>query len=248
MTIVLDANAGPYVVNLIDYLPAARHDGSNWTQVRVDEAATRDGTITATATGSVDAQADPAHPDPISIELRGATLAAGWYLVTLLDVDGNEQPFGWVLNGPAFTATRDDVGRLLMARTRTAQGALVGTFDDTTTITGATVDLMIEDATAEVAARIGATIPDEKLWMARRVVALRAAMAVELSFTPEQTAGDETAYGRLERQFNDLIAALEVGLGEEEGGQPAIASSRVSSPLMDEAFPLPILPCDPLLP
>lgn len=232
MTVILDANAGPYVVNLTDYLPAPRHDNTAWTQVRVDEAATKAGTTTATATGSLPAPTDPAHPDPISIEFRGATLPAGWYLVTLLDASDNEQPFDWLLNGPSYTATRDDVARKLKARTRNPQGALVGTFDNTTTISGTTVDEMIADATAMVAARIGTSIPDDKLWMARRAVAIRAAMDVELSFTPEQTAGDETAYGRLEQQYEEAIAALTVSLRGDEPGAAGFASVPVVSPTM----------------
>lgn len=206
-----------YVVTLEDYTPSPREDGRPWTQARIDESATKAGPYTTLETVTLSPlDGDPANPQTRSFTTQLATLAAGWYVVTFLDADGNEQPTAPVLNGPSYIATRDDVARKLKARTRTPQGALVGTFDDTTTIDGATVDDMIADAAALVATRLG-DVPADKAPLARRAVAIRAAMEVELSFTPEQTAGDETAYGRLLGEYEEAIGAL---LASMEGDTP----------------------------
>jgi hypothetical protein len=223
---------GVYVVNLVDYAPSPRFGATPWTSVQIEEAAANGGPGTVLATANLTPlDTDPANPHSRDFTLVGATLPAGWYRVTFIDADGNLQPTAWVLNGPSYMAARADVERLAKARTRDRAGN-IGQFNDETPVTAADVDELIVDATASVAARIGTAIPDDRLWMARRAVALKAAMLVELAVTPEQTSGDETAYGRYEQLFNEAMASLELSLNDEQPGVAKFSSVPVVSPTM----------------
>lgn len=232
---------GVYVVSFADYLPAPRYGDTPWTRVQIEEAAAAAGPWTVLVDDPLDpVDDDPSAPAARRFTLTGATLQAGWYRLTLFDAAGNQQPFDPVGNGPTYAATRDDVARLLRARTkaRLAAGALgstgneLGEFTADTRPTGEQVDDVIIDANASVAARIGATIPDAHLWLARRAVAIRAAMLVELSYFPEQTEGDDTTYARLLELYDEAMTSLETALNDNQPGQARAYSVPITSPTL----------------
>lgn len=107
-----------------------------------------------------------------------------------------------------ITPTLADVGAILRARTRSdATGAEIGTFDTTTRPTGVEVTDYVTHAEAEVRLRLPADIPTDLEPYVKRLVAIRAAMFVELSYDPDRT-GDESAYARLKEMFDSGMAAL----------------------------------------
>lgn len=115
----------------------------------------------------------------------------------------------------------EDIGALLRARTRSdTAGGETGTFNTTTRPTGDEVLDFIAHATAEVGLRLPATLPDHLAAFVRRLAALRAAMLVELSYDPDRTGGQDSAYGRLREQFDAGLAVLTDALADLGEGGP----------------------------
>lgn len=115
---------------------------------------------------------------------------------------------------PVALATREDVtptiaqvAALLHARTYSG-GEEQGTFDETTSPTGAQVAVLVETAIDDVASRIVIPIPLVRAGEARRLAALQAASMVEASFLPNELEGDRTAYRQYQAMFLNGIDAL----------------------------------------
>lgn len=94
------------VISFVNVIPSARFDSLAWTQVRVQEAATEDGTYTTIDTIIL----DPVEPDPTDPLARSFTTENGtdvdlWYRVIFVDADGDvSQPSDPVQNtSSAFT-------------------------------------------------------------------------------------------------------------------------------------------------
>lgn len=197
--ILADGDAGNYVVTLERYTPTARFDGLPWTKVQIDESATEAGAITASAIADLDpVDADPTDPQARDFTMVGVTLATGWYRVTFLDDDGNQQPTAWVYNGEATDAqlspTVTDIAALLRARTRSDDeqiGEELGTFNDRTRPTGTQVQALIQIAVNQLRTDTNVAIPLRFATQAKSLVALNAATLVEDSFTPEQAGVDD---------------------------------------------------------
>jgi hypothetical protein len=132
-----------------------------------------------------------------------------------------------------YTPTTTEVARLLRARTKDATtGTEIGDFNTNTRPTATEVTDLIGDAAASIAARIGTTIPDEHAWLAQRTAAIRAAMLIELSYFPEQTNGDDTAYAHLADLYAESLTGLEAALEDNEAGTVRATSLPVVSPTM----------------
>lgn len=79
------------VVSFVDYRPPVRFDGNPWTNVRIEEAATWDGSYAALETLAL----DPVDVDPTEPALRSFTTQLGtaldyWYRIAFVDADGDE--------------------------------------------------------------------------------------------------------------------------------------------------------------
>jgi hypothetical protein len=116
--------------------------------------------------------------------------------------------------------TVTEIGAILRARTRSdTTGEELGTFDNTTRPTQGEVDVFIDVAEAEVDLRLPAdlsALSGREATMARRATALRAAMLVELSYDPDRTDTQDSAYQRLSDLFDAAMRALTDVL-EDEG-------------------------------
>lgn len=131
-----------------------------------------------------------------------------------------------------FTPAVADVGALARARTVDAQGRELGTFTNDTRPTASEVTLMISEAVNEAEVVIGNTIPDAPgdptaegydkdalRKAALRIVALRAAALVELSYFPEQVARGASPYAQYQESFNQGLARLQNAIEAAEGGE-----------------------------
>lgn len=122
-----------------------------------------------------------------------------------------------------WAPTVADIAAMIRARTKNAFGAEEeGTFTETTRPTEEQVQLIIDKAANHVASRLGVTAErdictEELKGAATDVVALRAAMRVELSYFPEQTGTDQSAYDRYKEQYDEDLAALMEGVSEQCG-------------------------------
>ena len=104
--------------------------------------------------------------------------------------------------------TIDDVAALLRARTKDLNGNELGTFTPDTRPTGTEVERLIDMAYAEVAGSVGSVVYDPCAKSATALVAVRAAMWVELSYFPEQVRSDRSVYAELATQWSDGLEAL----------------------------------------
>jgi hypothetical protein len=130
-----------------------------------------------------------------------------------------------------YTPSAADVGALLRARTKDNNGNEVGTFNADTRPTGAEVDILIQDALADVADAVGADLPADLQDRAKRMASLRAAMLVELSYFPEQVRTDRSPYDRFKELYDEMLPALVEAVAREDEG------TDDTSTIADGGFP-----------
>lgn len=122
--------------------------------------------------------------------------------------------------------TQEDVARLLRARTKDDAGVENEAWTDDTRPTAAAVEELIQLAAGDVLSQTGAELLERPAAAAKTMIALRAAMFVELSYWPEQVRTDRSAYHEYERLYNDGMEALLVSI---EGGGVAEDSIKMAS-------------------
>lgn len=112
--------------------------------------------------------------------------------------------------GPSWEPTVADVGDLLRIRTRDSNGNTLGTFTADTSPTGDQVERLIDKAVTKVTSKIGVSIPAALEEKAGTVVALRAAMLVELSYFGDQIAAQRSPFNELktlhDEEWKDLYS------------------------------------------
>lgn len=101
-----------------------------------------------------------------------------------------------------------DVGAILRARTKDLTGVELGDFTTDTRPTGDEVLRLIDMAYAEVVGNVGANLYEPCASSAMTLIAVRAAMWIELSYWPEQVRSDRSAYTELAAQWTSAIPAL----------------------------------------
>lgn len=225
-----------YVVTFVEFIPEPRFDNISWMQVEIAEAATEEGPYTLIDTLSIVPDIDPAHPAPRSFTTNNATLQNGWYVVTFLDLTGNDRsqvsPVHFDNSGEiSWSPSVLQVARKILSRTRDQYGNMVGTFSNITTPTDTQVAAIVGDVQTEIADVVGDDLP-EPLWNdAQNVVALRAAMQIETDFYSEQMASNRSAYPMLEKQYADALAKLQnaVETYGDDGSVDSSSPGRVPS-------------------
>jgi hypothetical protein len=102
-----------------------------------------------------------------------------------------------------------DVASVLTARTYLESGEEAREFTTETRPTEGQVQTLIYQAGNEVAAKLGQEIADDTLRAyARELVAIRAAMGVELSYFPEQANSEDAVYDQLKDLYESGLDAL----------------------------------------
>ncbi len=111
----------------------------------------------------------------------------------------------------AVKPTSDEVAILLKTRTRSDDGTEFGTFTDQTSPTYDEVSDLIDLAATEVLAQLPDEIDPTFYRAITRLISLRAAALVELSFFRNQNAGSNApgAGGTLTAMFLSDLAALQ---------------------------------------
>lgn len=114
-----------------------------------------------------------------------------------------------------YTPAVADVALFLRTRTRDTNGVELGTFTSATRPTSAEVTALIADAVVNMEDDFGADI-NPRLWSsAKRITALRAAMAVEVSFFSEQVAANRSVYPQLEEWYKGDLDQLNTAIVED---------------------------------
>lgn len=218
------------VVTFEDYTPIPRFDGTPWSGITIQEAATPDGPWT-----NIDTQAlspldsDPRSPASRSFTTDNATLSAGWYLITFTDSIGNQLPTVPVQNVPPeqgdWYPSVKQVANKILSRTRNSVGQLAGTFNASTEPTDTQTRSIIGDVITEVADVIGDEIPPELWDDAQNVVALRAAMQIELDFYSDQVNTGRSIYPQLKEQYERALESLAGAVSRAQEGDGSVTSA-----------------------
>jgi hypothetical protein len=124
-----------------------------------------------------------------------------------------------------------DVAAFLRARTYLDSGEQEGEFTADTRPTFVQVETLINQAANEVSARLGQEVEDDALRaFARNIVAIRAAMMIELSYFPEQADEDATTvYKELKSLYESELANLIEALPDTASTSKGIYSLRLRS-------------------
>lgn len=214
------------IISFFDYVPERRFDNVPWTTIKVEEAPSQDGPwnqIDEFAIAEVDP--DPSHPSARSWTTTGTTLDEGWYRVKFIDAQGNNivtEPIQNIPPDPVeYLPSLSEVGLVSLGRTKDDVGNIQGTFNSLTTPDDETVQRLILSAGDDVRRHIGRDIPDDLIDDARKVVAVRTAMLIELSVYSSEVATDRSPYANLKQLYEELIADLESSVEAEEAGQSA---------------------------
>lgn len=198
-----------YVLTFEDFQPSLRVDGNPWTSARIEEAATQDGTFLPIETFQLSpVDTDPANPASRTFTTSHATLPSGWYRVVFVD-DANgmspSEPVYHAAGWSAYLPTVTDVAELIPSRAKGEFGRLA-TFTADTQPTADQVEKTIWRAAGKVASRLGHHVPAALLDSAREVVALRAAMFVELTYFGDQIRSDKGPYAELKELYTEALA------------------------------------------
>lgn len=219
------------IINFYDYVPDPRYDSLPWTILKVDEGATKVGPwVEIFSKNLVDADIggldpDPKHPQGRSFTVTTATIVGGWYRIRFLDAAANSisvQPIQNLAPDPiAYMPSLAEVGEASLGRTRDKLGNALGTFNANTQPTDIQVIRLIKSASDDVRKHIGTTIPDDLIDDARRVVAIRTAMLIELTSYGSEVATDRSPYNELKTLYKELLPDLIESVEVEEAGGKA---------------------------
>lgn len=192
------------LIPLEGYTPSI---GRIWTNYRIEEALSSDGPWASIQSGVL----LPADTDPNAPLTRNFSVTSdvvdGWYRVVFIDVDSNFENTIPRWNRTSFnvlyTPTVSQVGALLRARTKDTAGNEIGTFTEATRPTAEDVNELIQQAIDTVAVRAGEDVPPKMIPETQRLVALRAAMLVELGYFGEQVTTGRSPYGMYKEIWDD---------------------------------------------
>lgn len=128
-----------------------------------------------------------------------------------------------------YTPNVEDVGQIDMSRTVNDVGSETGTFTDPdqdgrggTRPTQQQVLQLIERACNDVAPFLGTDIPVDLQDDAKQLVALRAAMWLELTFFGTEVAQARSPYAQYKEMYDAQLIALKTAIqSQESGGDPA---------------------------
>lgn len=116
--------------------------------------------------------------------------------------------------------TVEEVAAHIRARTRVPGGTEAGTFNEQTRPTQEQAEAIIATSARTVANLIGTDAPcnDELTDQSKGVVALRAAMAIEASYYPEQTATGRSNFAQLRDLYKEDLSGLQDAIRDTCGG------------------------------
>lgn len=125
-----------------------------------------------------------------------------------------------------------DVSAILRARTYDDESKEEGEFSSETRPTAVQVEGLIARSYVEVAGRVGQDIAEDSRFFgfAKNIVAIRAAMWVELSYFPEQADEDRaTVYKELKELYAEELGTLIEALPDSTSTKKGVYSLRLRS-------------------
>lgn len=123
-----------------------------------------------------------------------------------------------------YDTTAADVAREIPSRTRSGGGA-TGSFTASTTPTDSGVVAYIQDSADDIARKVGTQIPTNLQPLAKDVIALGAALEIELG------ADDfnEARYDRLKKRYDERLTDLQTAIADlSNDGDPSVIAGGAS--------------------
>ena len=211
---------------LVGSLTVSVEDG----QGGVVTAPTADGIVESPAgsgiyTATLSAPSDAGSYVVVFYDSVGDVYGAGNLVVQQTGTPGEPIP-----GAEAWTPTAADVALILPARTKDTNGTEVGAWTADTRPTREAVESIIEIVAGLYPECVNADLASDKLPLARHVLAIRAAIYVEVGYFPEQIGTERSPVGTLTSLFDSLMATLCPGATIEESpgtGSPGYADGNV---------------------
>ncbi len=166
---------------------------------------------------------DFTRPEP------GGEYVLRWIVPNIGNIDETFSTTDAIPGTQSFVPTVDDVGAILRTRTKDDMGNETGTFNADTRPTDQQVLTLIGQAYDDVVAVIDDDIPLESYRDARSVIALRAAMLVELSYWPDQVPLGRSPYTQLKELYDEMLPRLQSAVAREI--EEAESGEQTSTPL-----------------
>jgi hypothetical protein len=243
-------------VTLTDYTPVLRYDGIAWSKALLYESETgfdSDPWLLIDEFTLSPIDADPKNPATRSFTSDAGTLENGWYKIVWQDEFLNESGTPAVQNIAVVRAYRPlvaDVGEIIRSRTVDANATEQGTFTADTRPTYEQVDHIIDRAMWKLEAKFGPVVKQELVGAAAEVVALRAALMIELSFFGDQIRADRSPYLELKELYDEAISDYDLQrreLGTDD--TPGTDDDNAGAGLPSYSFPVLTSPkyCPPWL-
>lgn len=237
-----------YAVTFRDYTPIARADGSPFASALIYESDAETGPWTLVETAPLSpVDVDPANPATRTLTTENATLQNGWYKIVWQDSGGSTSETPPIQNLGGIRAYRpfvSDVAAWLQGRTVDSNSSQVGTFTAATRPTFEQALRVIDLAMDKLEAKFGPSMNPELVGSAKSVVALRAAMLIELTFFADQIRADRSPYAELKALYEESLTdwlAERLQLGAD--ATPDTADDTSASGLPVSFFP-PLCPPD----
>ena len=161
------------IVSFKDFELEPRYDGTQWTQVRINEGNSETGPWTVIDTQPIVAATDPSDPLPISFTTDNANMqpGVGWYKIQLIDVAANIREYDPIffpatteilaslddvngnLDGEVIEATADNSNLVQISVARVVRGYLAALVDAPTLMSWNTPETT-PDIIREIAAKL----------------------------------------------------------------------------------------------
>lgn len=228
------------VVTFTDYLPTPRYDNVPWTSLTIEEAPAETGPWTLIDTQNIyPTDINPAEPSPRSFTTDNATLTEGWYRITFLDNQSNKVVSDPIQNIPQaetpWMPSVRDVALKILSRTRDSKGNQLGTFTADTIPDATDCAAIIGQAALDVAKVLGDDIPDVLYDDVGNLIALKAAMQIELSYYSEQVNTGRSIYPQLDKEYQEELPLISKQLtnvlaGNGDGTTGPVLTGASNSP------------------
>jgi hypothetical protein len=176
--------------------------------------------------------ADPANPPYMSLTTNNGTFIPGWYRIRFNDAGpGEEYTSPLFYDAISYRPSTRDVAVHIKNRTVDNLNNFVGDFTTTTVVTAQEVEELILKGEQRVLRRLDVDpnepIPTESHEAIKNLIALYAAMLVELTKFSEQVTTNRSPYPQLKVLFDEQLAELREdvrGIVEDDPGGTGVGS------------------------
>lgn len=206
-----------FVIPFRGYRPSPRSDGIKWINAHAQEAApgaqNEPGAFATVESIPIPDYPDPTNPPVLNLTTDLGTLRPGWYRLRFTDTGTGEEftaPRWWGAEG--YRPSTRQVALHIKNRTVDDLNNFIGDFTDETVVTGDEVEELIVKAEQRILRRLDVdsneVIPTESHQAISEVIALYAAMLVELTKFGEQIQANRSPYIHLRDLFIDQMKEL----------------------------------------